>query len=220
MKSLIERIKKKILKDRRDKSIKISKTTLETKLVSVLCAVLFISSIGVCAYLISGNKGELGTSDNKTYTISRALAYGNKPGIVTCLSLSLISLIYLTLLRGPTKFLFFRLCLVILATGFIISLPWATVDWNRDVHYTFAGIVFMSMFIYEMLTLYFFYLNNKRDKSFFILLMSISIVITTLLLVFACLTGNKVNKSIFASFEIIFSLLLLGIVFILGFYDV
>jgi len=218
MPTLMEKIYKKIRKDRRDKSTKINPVTDTTKVVSTFCSILFISAIGICAYLISADKGVLGTSGNRTYTISRALANGNKAGIVSCLSFSLIALVYLTILRGPSKYLILRLFLVTLSTGFIISLPWATVDWNKDVHYTFAGIVFMSMFIYEMLTLYYFYINIKHDKSFFMLLMGIVLIITTLLLVFACLTGNKVDKMVFASFEIIFAILMLGIILILGFY--
>ena len=214
----IKKIKKKEPPDLKDPIYGISNVTNKTKILAVIISLLYISAIGICAYLLSGLDGKLGSDGSRTYTISRALQYGNKAGIITCVVLALLLLIYLTILRGPKRLLNLRLFLLTISSGLIISLLWVTVDKEKDAHYSLAGVIFTSMFIYQILTLYYFYYNNKEDKNFFITLMSASLILTTLLLVFACLTGNKVNKDIFATFEILFAVFLLITVMILGFY--
>lgn len=195
--------------------------SIRSKIASVLCGIFFVSAIGICAYLLSyiNDKSAFDDKDgDKTYTVSRALAKGNKAGVITCLLVSLFFLDYLIVLRGPTNYLIFRRLMVFASVGLIISLLWLTVQKNKDLHYTLASFIFLFLLLFQINILYYFYLNNKEDKSLFRVLIFVGLAITTVLLIFACMSGNSISKDVFASFEILFGILFLGVVLLMGFY--
>jgi len=207
-------------KDLEKSDISLNDVTKKTKIVSILCVLFFIGAIGICAYLLSylDNKKVFSGDEEKTYTISRALAHGNKAGIISCLVTSFFFLQYLVTLRGPKKGLLLRRILISLSVALIISLLWVTVDLTKPGHYVIASFIFLFILIFEINVLYYFYINNREDKSFFLSLIIISILFSALLLIFACIKGEHVSRDVFATFEIIFAFLFIGVILLLGFY--
>lgn len=223
-----EKLKKKKMKkkekypDLKKSDISLNNVTKKTKILSVLCVIFLVTGIGIFAYLISYlDNPDVFKSDGdeeKTYTVSRALAHGNKPGIISCVLISLFFLYYLISLRGPIRGLAMRKILIILSSALIISLLWVTVNLTTPGHYVIASFIFLFILIFEINVLYYFYINNKEDKSLFRSLIGIAIIFSALLLIFACINSNKVSRDVFATFEIIFSFLFTGVILLLGFY--
>ena len=80
-----------------------------SKVLASLCLLIFALCIGLSAYLVSALKGEI---DDKNFTISQSLAFGNKYAMVILLVLSFGILGYLTYYRGGA-YLILRLFLIL-----------------------------------------------------------------------------------------------------------
>ena len=157
---------------------KISDPTSDTKGLAIFVIYCLILSVGIFGYLISLFRKELGTEGTKTFTISRSLAKGSKPGIVVFIALSLLPTIFLILIRGPVKLRTFRIFLIVLAYSLVISLPWLTVDYNKDLHYSLAGVIFSCIFIFEMITYWFLYKKYPHLKIPIIFLIVLGVYFT------------------------------------------
>jgi hypothetical protein len=198
----------------------IIKSLNNKKKLSFFSFLFFLISIGLCAYLPAGLNDKLGTDNGKTFTISRALANANKISFLIILTITSVLVFKLVTITGPKKFLNTRIILLFLSYGFLISLLWVTVKKNEDLHYFFASIIFTSLFIFNLLTYYVYYKFNReanKDKKFIILLIILNVLCFLSLLVFSILRG-RVDTDIFASLELLFSLLFSYILIFMGTY--
>ena len=94
----IEKLEKKFV------SRKLMKASFSTKLVAFIIFVNLSIAFGVFAYFYAGViEGKLGVEGEATFTISKALAHGNKPGFIILTFLGFCYLIYLLALRGPIE---------------------------------------------------------------------------------------------------------------------
>ena len=196
---------------------KITKSTDETKLISVISVVAFLFAFVIFAYAFALESGSLGIEGEKTFTISKALANGNKAGVIIFSLISFYYLLDLIRLRGPKKFLIWRYFLILLAYSLVISLLWFTPTFNKNLHNTLAAIIFVFLFIYQMLTYYLILKTYQKDYLFFYTVMTITFLAFIALITFAIIRGET-GSDIFAAFEIAFSFLFLFNTLILGFY--
>ena len=197
----------------------LANATDTSRLISFIAMVSMIISFGIFSYFYSGIvEGNLGTSEeNRTFTISRALAYGNKPGFFILTTISFLYIIYLLILRGPKKLFFPRVLLLFISFSFLISLLWLTTMYNETLHYTLASIIFTFILFFNLLTFYLFYNRYRSDRNLFILMGLINIGAYISLIVFAILRGS-LTSDVFAALEIVFALLFLVTIGFLGYY--
>jgi hypothetical protein len=188
-----------------------------TRIISLISVLTFLIGLTIFSYGFSIIDGELGTTESKTFTISRSLGKGNKPGIIIFVSLAFLYLLYLVNLRGPKKFLHLRFGLLIVAYGLLLSLLWLTPWYNEDLHYSLASVIFLSILVYNILTYYLLYQNYQKNKYLFYFLIGLNVIVTICLGIFAILHGD-LDKDLFASFELVFAFLFGVSIFVLGFY--
>ena len=200
-----------------EKEYKIKPVDNSTRIISIISIFTFLIGLTVFSYGFSIIDGELGTTESKTFTISRSLGKGNKPGIIIFISLAILYLVWLILLRGPKKFLKLRLVLLGISYSLLISLLWLTPWYNETLHYALASVIFASLLFYIMLTYYLLYKNYQKNKNLFYFLIGLNICVTIALGVFAILHG-KVDTDFFASFELVFAFLFGVSILVLGFY--
>ena len=200
-----------------DKEYKIRSVDNSTRIISAISIITFLIGLTVFSYGFSIIDGELGTTESKTFTISRSLGKGNKPGIIIFVTLAFLYLLYLVRLRGPQKYLKTRYGLLIVAYGLLLSLLWLTPWYNESLHYGLATIIFLSILIYNVMTYYLLYQNYQKNKKLFYFLIGLNIAVTIGLGVFAILHSN-LDKDLFASFELIFAFLFGISILVLGFY--
>lgn len=197
----------------------LSNATDTTRLISFIIMTSMVISFAIFSYFYSGViEKKLGTSDeDKTFTISKALAYGNKPGFFIFMSISFFYLTYLLILRGPKKLFIPRIMLLFISFSFLISLLWFTTMYNENLHYSLAGVIFTFILFFNLATFYLFYKRYRSDRNLFILMSIINIGAYVSLIVFAILHGS-LSSDVFAALEIVFALLFLVTVGFLGFY--
>lgn len=200
-----------------EKEYKIKPVDNSTRIISIISIFTFLIGLTVFSYGFSIIDGELGTTESKTFTISRSLGKGNKPGIIIFISLAILYLVWLILLRGPEKFLKLRLFLLCISYSLLISLLWLTPWYNESLHYALASVIFTFLLIYIMLTYYLLYKNYQKNKNLFYFLIGLNVCVTIALGVFASLHG-KVDTDFFASFELVFAFLFGVSILVLGFY--
>lgn len=196
---------------------KIKKADNSSRLIASLSILTFLIGLCVFSYGYAIIDGELGTTESKTFTISRSLGKGNKPGIIIFVSLAIFYLFWLNLLRGPEKFIQLRLGLLFVAYSLLISLLWLTPWYNESLHYGLATIIFLSILTYVILTYYLLYKNYRKNKKLFYGLIILNIIATICLGIFAILHGS-IDKDFFASFELVFAFLFGVSILVLGFY--
>ena len=197
---------------------KLTKPTYRTKLVSSLASFFFLIALGLGAYLPAGLDGKLGTEDDKTFTISRALANANKPSFIALIAVSYFFLIYLIIIRGPSSLFLRRFLLITVAFSLVVSLLWVTTKTNENLHYTFAGIIFTFILIYNVTTFYLFYKTKYSDRNLMLFLIFFNFLTYFTLIAFAILKGSKLDPDVFASAEIFFAILFVSNVLFTGFY--
>ena len=147
-----------------------------SKVLASLCLLIFALCIGLSAYLVSALKGEI---DDKNFTVSQSLAFGNKYAMVILLVLSFGILCYLTYYRGGA-YLFTRLLLVLVIYSLIITLIWITTFYSKMDHYILAGIIFISALINITLTSNTIYnelkIKTKTKKNILILITILALI--------------------------------------------
>lgn len=200
-----------------DKEYKIRQVDNSTRIISTISIIAFLIGLTVFSYGFSIIDGELGTTESKTFTISRSLGKGNKPGIIIFVTLAFLYLLYLVRLRGPQKYLKIRYGLLIVAYGLLLSLLWLTPWYNESLHYGLATIIFLSILVYNILTYYLLYQNYLKNKNLFYFLIGLNIAVTIALGIFAILHSD-LDKDLFASFELVFAFFFAVSILVLGFY--
>jgi len=170
--------------------------------------VLSVSSVSIvmlmfllAAYMTSFEKGKI---DKNIFTVSQALAFGNKPTMVLMLTTGLALLLLLNYYRG-LPYLYIRLFLVVVMYAFITSLFWVTTFYNRKDHYILASIIFISAVIYITFTSMALYKFNKNLSPFYTILIYaiplLSIIGIVGLLIGNIKTVNDKAPQVFPSFE-------------------
>ena len=197
---------------------KLRKPTFSTKLLSFIAAVSLFMAFGIFAYFYAGViEGKLGIEGEATFTISKALAHGNKPGFIVLTFLGFGYLLYLLALRGPIDMFVRRIFFLFIAFSLLLSLLWFTPSYNSTLHYALASIIFSFILFFNLVTYYLFYKKGHRDKSVFVVMGMVNMISYVCLIVFAVLRGS-LESDIFAGFEIIFALLFLSTILIIGYY--
>lgn len=180
----------------------------------IFCLAIFL---GITAYLVSTLKGEI-QSDN--FTISQALAYGNKPAMITILLLAFGILGYLTYYRGH-DYLFIRLFMYLVICSFIITIIWVTTFYSAKDHYILASIIFTFFVIIIIFNSYLLYngllVKTKTKKNILITLPILSIIgLIGAGLSIMDFIDSKI-KQLFPSFENYLGLILSTSIYTMGF---
>jgi hypothetical protein len=181
------------------------------------CITLFVLFLGITAYLVSALKGEI-KSDN--FTISQAIAYGNKPSMIILVIGAMGLLSYLTYYRGH-NYLYLRLLLYLIICSFVITIVWVTTYYSESDHYILAGFIFTSVVISIILNSYLIYngLSIKtQNKKMILFAISILAILGYFFLILSILTPiGKQSAQLFPSFENYIGTIFGMSVFTLGF---
>jgi len=211
-KNTLEKLEKKFV------SRKLRKPDFSTKLLATISFTGLLISFSIFAYFYAGViEKKLGTEGDATFTISKALAYGNKPGFIVLTFLASSYLLYLLALRGPVEMFIRRIFFLFISFSLLLSLLWFTPSYNKTLHYSLAGIIFTFILFFNLTTYYIFYKRTKTDKNTFLVLGLLNMLAYVCLIVFAILEGS-VESDVFAAFEILFALLFLATIMVIGFY--
>lgn len=173
--------------------------------VSVLSAISFLGALLGGAYGYSIHKKKV---DGSVFTISQALAFGNQYIMVIFFTLAFMGIIFLNFYRSPKKYLIARIILLLFIYGFLITIIWITTFKNEKLHYTFAGIIFLSNLIYISILTYVYqrYLKTKASYKTYLLDLNLMFAFAAMiiLLVFGIFESDQrtnLDNSIFASTE-------------------
>ena len=143
-----------------DKTI-LNKVNINSKALSLLVVLFFLSALGLGGYLVSYDKGKI---DADQFTISQALAFGSKPIMITLFLLSFICTILLNYVRGGEKnLLYLRYLLTFIPYAFIIVIIYVTADVNKSLHFKFAGTIFLTQLLFVFVVSYLF--NQYLDED-------------------------------------------------------
>jgi hypothetical protein len=188
-----------------------------SKRLAVSCVTLFVLFLGITAYLVSALEGEI---QGNNFTISQAIAFGNKPSMITLVVLAMGIFSYLTYYRGH-NYLYFRLLLSLIICSFVITIVWVTTYYSKEDHYILAAFIFSSVVITIILNSYLIYngqtVKTKNSKMILLALPVLAIV------GFIGLTLGKVSVieddvvQLFPSFENYIATIFGMSVFTLGF---
>jgi hypothetical protein len=190
-------------------------------------SVATISSFSFLIALLGGAYGfsiEKDKIDDKIFTISQALAFGNKYIMVVFFTIAFAGIFFLNFYRTPRNLLIPRIILLIFVYGFLITIIWVTTFVDKELHYIFAGIIFTSNLIYITLITYIYqkYLTDKAKYKTYMLDLNLMLAFASMviLLVFGIFEANensKLDDAIFASNENFTVLLTIITLLFLGF---
>jgi hypothetical protein len=111
-----------------------------SKSIAVGGVVIVVLMFTIAAYLDSFLQGKI---DKNIFTISQALAFGNRPAMITLLSIGMFAIGYLIYYRGH-RYMLPRLFLVLVMLSLIITIMWVTTFYNPKDHYSIALSLFFS----------------------------------------------------------------------------
>jgi hypothetical protein len=139
-----------------------------SKSLSISCISALVIFLAITSYLVSSLQGEI---QSNNFTISQAIASGNKPSMIILLVLAFSILSYLTYYRGH-PYLFLRLLMYLVSCSFIITIVWVTTYYNKEKHYILAGIIFTFFVTIIILNSYLIYngLSVKTKTNKYILI--------------------------------------------------
>lgn len=202
-------------------NIILNPATNKTAILSIAILISFLIALVVGAYMFSLADNKI---DKDRFTISQALAYGNKPIMITFFIISLILTLYLNYLRGgPAWSLYLRYLFFTLAYAFVIVIIYVTTEKNKELHFRFAGTTFTLLLINVLVISYLFnyYLKERPNLitaiDYNIILIVISFVLLAVFGVFDPNDNSEFRNIIFASNENITVFLNLLPTFYLGF---
>ena len=177
----------------------LNKPTTKTKLLATVGVLFFLIGLGLGSYLVSYLKHKI---NEYNFTVSQSLAFGNQPVMVTFYTLAYLCMVPLVILRGGKKSLMYtRVFLLLLSYSLLITIIWITTYRDETEHYIFAGIIFVSNLLFQLITLYSF-LNYSTKRKTLIGTGLLQVIIVILLLVFLVLSvDSKLYSQVFASFE-------------------
>ena len=160
----------------------------KSKSLSIICVIIFTLTLVLEAYLPSVLKGKI---NDKNFTISQSLAFSNKPVVLIMLLLFYLLFSYLVYYRGPYNIiLFIRLFLILLVVALIITIEWVTTYYNLKDHYAIATTIFLSLFVYIILTSIILY-QGLKPKTFF----KVFLVLLVPILALLCIIGLALSRT-------------------------
>lgn len=143
-----------------DKNV-LKKPDINSKVLSLLILIFFLSALGFGAYLISYKEDKI---DVDQFTISQALAHGSKPIMIVLFILAFICTLVLNYIRGGEKnILYLRYLLIFIPYALLITIIYVTTDVNKSLHFKFAGTIFLTQLLYLFTISYIF--NKYLDKD-------------------------------------------------------
>lgn len=189
--------------------------------VSIAAVISFLGALLGGAYGFSLEQKKV---NERVFTISQALAFGNKYIMVIFFTLAFAGIIFLNFYRSPRKLLYYRLAFLILVYSFLITIIWVTTFVNKKLHYIFAGIIFTSNLIYIGILTYVYqrYLRKVERYKTYLLDLNLLLAFASLiiLIVFGIFEDDEksiLDDAIFASNENFTVLLTLITLIYLGF---
>lgn len=188
-----------------------------SKSLSISCITVLVIFLGITAYLVSSLRGEIHSNN---FTVSQAIAFGNKPSMVILLVLAFSILAYLTYYRGH-PYLFLRLFMYLVLCSFIITIIWVTTFYSKLDHYILAGIIFTFFVITIILNSFLLYNGlTTKTKTKKIILIIIPLLAIIGLIGLGLTIINEIGDNVvqlFPSFENYIGVVLAMSVFTLGF---
>lgn len=123
-----------------DRSV-LNPPNINSKVLSILTLLFFLAALLFGGYVTSLKKGEI---DEERFTISQALAYGEKGIMITFFLLTMVTTLLLNYVRGGEKFLLYlRYFLITTYYILIIIIIYITTEVNKSLHFKFAGTIFL-----------------------------------------------------------------------------
>ncbi len=187
----------------------------------------FFSSISFLAALLGGAyafRKKKKKVDGEIFTISQALAFGNKYIMVIFFTLAFGGIFFLNFYRTPKKLLIPRIIVLTFVFCFLLTIIWVTTFVNTKLHYIFAGIIFTSNLIYISLLTYIYqkYLADKAKYKTYLLdlILMMAFASMVIILVFGIFEADEttnLDDAIFASNENFTVLLTILTLLYLGF---
>jgi hypothetical protein len=194
-------------------------SNLISKMLSVMSILILICNMVFSGYIVSLHKGQI---NNKNFTISQALAFGNEIALVVLIVVSLLLFGYLIYYRKQSKIsTLIRLFLLLVAGIFLITIVWITTFRHEQQHYIFASIIFICNIIFITLNSFVLWTekdNKKLYEKIIILIIPILTYVSLIgLLVGLILKKKDIAHEVFPSFENITFALLGGSILSIGF---
>jgi len=185
---------------------------------SILSVLLLIANIIFSGYIVSLNKNEI---DENRFHISQALAHGNEIALITLIVITFIVLAFLLYYRKYSNWFFvFKLILLLSACVFLITIIYITTYRDVKLHYIFAIIIFLCMFLFLLLNSIDLWRGKKNKTNFnkfFIILVPLLSILSVIGLGLG-VVYSKQKSELFPIFEninvVVFSLSLLLLGFI------
>jgi hypothetical protein len=111
-----------------------------SKSIAVVGVLIVVLMFTLAAYLDSFLKGDI---DKNIFTVSQALAFGNRPLMIAMLSAGMFAIGFLIYYRGH-RYMLIRLFLILLMLSLIITIMWVTTFYSRQDHYIIAFVIFIA----------------------------------------------------------------------------
>lgn len=194
---------------------------INSKVLSILTLLFFLAALVFGAYIAALDKGQI---DAQRFTISQALAHGEKSIMITFFALAYLTTILLNYVRGGNKFtLYLRYFLISLFYSLIIVIIYITTEKNKALHYKFAGTIFLCQLLVVLIISNLFNQYLHPDCSlliaidFNIILIICSFILLIIFGIFDDEDNNEFDNIVFASNENITVFLNLLPILYLGF---
>jgi hypothetical protein len=111
-----------------------------SKSIATVGLLIVVLMFTLAAYLDSFLKGDI---DKNIFTVSQALAFGNRPLMISMLTMGMFAIGYLIYYRGH-RYMLIRLFLILLMLSLIITIMWVTTFYSRKDHYIIAFVIFIA----------------------------------------------------------------------------
>lgn len=198
----------------------LSLPTNKTKLISIFTVITFLGALAGGAYGFAINQKEItGTK----FTISQALAFGNKYIMVIGFIFSFIGIMLLNYLRKG-KLLYIRYLLITIVFSLLLAIIWETTYKNEKLHYKLAGVIFLADLLFILLINYLYHCYLVNDKIIHSAILDLTIIgaYTAFIMlvvfgIFAEDTKTDEEDRFFAANELAVALLTLVPIYFLGF---
>ena len=153
----------------------ISPPNLYTKKLSMISVIFFLIALVGGAYGFSIASNHINQDD---FTVSQALAHGNKLVMIIFFVSSFLIIAYLNYLRSSNFLYELRIFLLFVIYALIIIIMWITVSANNRLHYILAGIIFTTNILYLIIISYIFNDYLRREKKYKKYLLDIILFLT------------------------------------------
>lgn len=193
----------------------------KTNILSLITIFLYIIGLVVGGYAVSISKNQI---EENEFTVSQSLAFGSKEIMIICFVISYLCGILLIWERGPMKYIVIRSLFVTISYILLITIIYVTVYYDKYLHYTFAGIIFVCNLLFIFLTAHLFrgYLRQEPVAYTYLfdgllIILLASFIMVNVYGVFKVDTETFIDDEIFATSELTSVFCTLGVIYYLGF---